>query len=140
MRQHMSSARVQEECCFLLGNHISQHLEPDNETMAANVMKLGGVQLILKAMREHVRVSEVQETGCYGLEGLGRYRVSAELIVEEGGVEAIAAAMETHRGDLSLHHHVRGALNSLRQFSNVPHTCAALARSASATIDAAIAR
>ena len=70
----------------------------DNEQL---IVRAGGVQSVLAAMRAHPGSTVVQEQGCAALCNLSGAADNKVLVARAGGIEVVVAAMRAHRDTLA---------------------------------------
>jgi len=77
------------------------------------IANLGGIQAILKVMKEHAAEAKVQEQACRALNTLAGNDDNAVKITNLGGIQAILKAMKDHAAQTKVQEMACGALYRL---------------------------
>ncbi|EGC28657.1 hypothetical protein DICPUDRAFT_51741 [Dictyostelium purpureum] len=116
MKNHPYDAGVQEDACGALGNLTCD--SPNNLGLYSNdnyltVVEMGGIGLILHAMKNHLMNPGVQYNTSFVLRNLARNDVSESRVAQEGGIQSIATAMRNHPNHIGIQTQGCGALRNL---------------------------
>ena len=83
------------------------------------MVALGGVPVVVEAMRLHPLVVDVQRFGCGALYNLAMLAENVKKITAAGGGEAVRDAMRAHPSVMEVQHWGRGALHGLESAESV---------------------
>ena len=108
MAKYPSDPAIQEGACDRLGDLANA--SDENKVKIAN---LGGIQAILKAMKDHAAEAKVQENACAALLNLGINVDNKVKIAALQGIQAILKGMKDHATQAKVQRQACAALGSL---------------------------
>jgi len=92
MRQHASSAAVQEHACAVLGNQAAR----GEGRCSLPLLETGAVPKVVRSMTAHAPSAAVQETGCWALREFATTSEGRQEIQRSRGAEQVLHAMQDH--------------------------------------------
>jgi hypothetical protein len=98
---------------------VAMLVREEGEHPRLQTLEVGGVQLILGAMRRFEDEPRLLHTGCYALHQLGFIRRSRSLILSHGGINILLRSVERHMDDVSLVDLCLSALSKLSDEDNL---------------------
>ena len=107
MREHGSTARVQEEGCVALGGLAF------NTDISVKIAVAGGIDDVLAAMRKHKSIARVQEECVVALWLLAVNPDHKVKIADAGGIADVLAAMRRHKSTARVQERGCGVLRNL---------------------------
>ena len=108
MLVHEKDARIQECGCATL-----RTLATTTNHLIAAIGKQGGIEAVMNAMLNHRLNPRVQQYGCAILCKLASNKRNKDIILKDGGLNAVMAALSTHERDSAVCHEVQGLLDAL---------------------------
>merc|ERR1719217_1738979 len=111
LRSHTSS-RVQRAGIGALWNLAA------DENNVQSILSSSLVELVLKAMKAHVRTADVQRNACGFLWNLGRSTAAQAKVVSLGGLEALQDAIHTYREAKELRWYCCGSLSTFARHAS----------------------
>ena len=108
MAKYPSDPAIQGEACFRLRTLC-------NLGKALEIANLGGIQAILKAMKDHATEAKVQEKACLALDYLSAYAENKALMMGGGGEEVVRTAMAAANATDNTKKHGQKLLDALAQ-------------------------
>jgi len=74
-----------------------------SDRVKVEVMRAGGVETVIDAIRQHQRSATVCEAGCAALAALVlRFPAHCDVVIDAGGPEVICTTMELHESSAAV--------------------------------------
>jgi hypothetical protein len=109
MEKYPDSWNVQALGCYVIGRLVKKRMKANAE----RVEKSGGIAAVIAAMKADPNSRALQYYGCMALSDMSVWEDYRPLIVEAGGVSAIAFVIEKYRDDPKMRKHSHHAMRIL---------------------------
>ncbi len=126
LKTHSDTEEIQHLACGVLKNLIDcdpstsffqQKLTSITESKELAV-NLGGIDLVLEAMKNHSKSEEMQEQACWALRHFANQNSEFQLLVaEKGGIELILTALNTFSAKIKVQFQTTASLRNLAERS-----------------------
>jgi len=110
LRRFPKNAQLQASAYGLLASLCAEIEKPS----ATDFAKEGAIPIVIQAMKDHPAVAKLQRCACLLLSKLAYHKESRELIVDNGGLEAIRETREKHSDNDDVVRATKSALSRLQ--------------------------